>query len=147
MSRRRQQTGAMSGGPRRRRPRQAVLWAALIGMLFQAVVPVYAMAAAALRNPGLIPICSTSGITWVALDDGAPASPAETPGKMPGDKPCHFCFSATAPYALPAEVPGHTSFGQATDDALPIGSGPLPSGAWPGDQAIRAPPEPSSRSH
>lgn len=130
------------------RPPQAVLWAALIGLLFQAVVPVYAMAAAALRNPGLIPICSTSGITWVALDDdGAPTTPAETPGEMPGDKPCHFCFSATAPYALPAATSGHGSVAGTADDLLPIGSDPLPSGARPGDQAIRAPPESSPRSH
>ena len=139
------------GAPERKagrpgRPRRIALRIALLGILFQAMVPNYAMAAAAARNPGLMPICSTTGIVWVQLDEEAPASaPAPAPVEMPGDKPCHFCVSATKPYALQSASAVDTVYDSADDAAPQARTSPETSDAWPGPRTIRAPPGPGPR--
>ena len=130
-------SGSRAGKPARRR---AAPWIALFGILFQALVPNYVMAAAAARNPGLVPICSTTGIKWVSLDEDAPA-----PVEMPGDKPCHFCVSATTPCALQAAASVRAAYGAGVAAVPPAKDDLDRSLARPGPRSIRAPPAAPSR--
>ncbi len=101
------------------------------------MVPNYVMAAAAARNPGLVPICSTTGIIWVSLDEDAPA-----PVEMPGDKPCHFCVSATTPCALQAAASVRVAYAAGGAEVPQAKADPDLSVPWPGPRSIRAPPRP-----
>ena len=130
-------SGNRTGRPGRQR---AAPWIALLGILFQALVPNYVMAAVAARNPGLVPICSTSGIIWVSLDEDAPA-----PVEMPGDKPCHFCVGAATPYALQAAASAQAAYESAGAEGPLARTDPDITSDWPGPRSIRAPPAPQPR--
>lgn len=82
--------------PLGRRPRGGLAaWLALAGMLWHAVVPVYAMAAMGEQNAERMAICTPDGLVWFDLDDkGQPVAPIQKP-----QKPCHFCLSQATPFA------------------------------------------------
>lgn len=109
---------------------------ALVALLFQAVVPTYAMAAAQPDSETLVPICTSSGIIYVSLDeDGEPLPP-----DPPAQKPCHFCLSKAAPLAIP-QVIGMADCGTASELAAPPLDAELAvAKARIGPQPIRAPP-------
>ena len=80
------------------RRRQAVGRVAALALLFQLLVPSYAMAAITPPGEGLIPICTANGIIWISLTgEEVPSTPAPQL-----DKPCHFCFAKNAPLSLTA---------------------------------------------
>jgi hypothetical protein len=106
-------------------------------MFWQAVVPVYAMAAIGARDAERIPICTPDGLVWFDLDDeGRPIEPNQEP-----QKPCHFCLSQATPIAPTQGI----AF--ATDDRSSECVGNMPEGELvlsnPSSKApsIRAPPQ------
>jgi hypothetical protein len=75
-------------------------WLAMIGLLCQVLVPVYAMAATTPHGARAILICTANGVMWVSLDNqGRPIAPIQ-----PVEKPCHFCPSQATPFAAPGGI-------------------------------------------
>ena len=109
---------------------------AAVALLFQALVPTYAMAAVAPPGEGMIPICTADGIIWISLTG------EETPDRPTpqADKPCHFCFAKNAPMA-PASAATLVPFARAIVELLgwaPVET--LRENQQSGPAGIRAPP-------
>lgn len=81
---------------------RAARWLALFAILYQTIVPIYAMAAIGGQSRQ-IPVCTGSGIVWVALKDGGGTNVPSTPTKV-AVKLCPFCFSMAMPFAAPERV-------------------------------------------
>ncbi len=92
-------TGRRGAQPRRWR---GAKWLALFAILYQAVVPIYAMAALGGQSER-IPVCTGSGIVWIALKDNGERGSPSTPPKV-AVKLCPFCISMTMPFATPERV-------------------------------------------
>lgn len=136
----RQQHATWRVAPARQRRRRLIGRVAALALLFQVLVPSYAMAALAPPGEGLIPICTASGIIWISLSgEEAPGTPAPQP-----DKPCHFCFAKNGPLSFAAvpqllDLPGafesKISWRLVSAQAKPRHEGPA---------GIRAPPASAS---
>jgi len=77
-------------------------WLALYAMVCQAVVPIYFMALAS-SDDGRIPVCTGSGIVWIALDEPNDAGDPIKKDQL-GAGFCPFCQAQSAPLAAPDAI-------------------------------------------